>query len=71
MPLIKCKECGKEISDKIKTCIHCGCPVEQKIKCKECGKELNITDKKCNNCGFPIKNKTNYNNEMINFFKKN
>lgn len=30
MALIKCSECGKEISDKAKTCIHCGCPVEKK-----------------------------------------
>lgn len=28
MSLIICKECGKEISDKAKQCIHCGCPVE-------------------------------------------
>lgn len=28
MALIKCKECGKEISDKAKRCIHCGCPIE-------------------------------------------
>ena len=27
MALIKCKECGKEISDKATTCIHCGCPI--------------------------------------------
>ena len=26
MTLIKCGECGKEFSDKTKTCIHCGCP---------------------------------------------
>jgi len=24
MALIKCPECGKEISDKAKKCIHCG-----------------------------------------------
>lgn len=28
MALIKCSECGKEISDKAATCIHCGCPIE-------------------------------------------
>lgn len=28
MSLIKCSECGKEISDKATTCIHCGCPVD-------------------------------------------
>lgn len=27
MALIKCKECGKEISDKAKMCVNCGCPV--------------------------------------------
>lgn len=28
MALIKCPECGKEISDKAKSCPHCGCPIE-------------------------------------------
>ena len=28
MALIKCEDCGKEISDKASACIHCGCPVE-------------------------------------------
>ena len=27
MALIKCPECGKEISDMASTCIHCGCPL--------------------------------------------
>lgn len=34
MALIKCPECGKEISDQSKTCIHCGFPLERK-KSKE------------------------------------
>lgn len=29
MALIKCPECGKEISDKAPACIHCGCPMNQ------------------------------------------
>ena len=29
MALIKCKDCGKEISDKSKACIFCGCPVPE------------------------------------------
>lgn len=29
MALIKCPECGKEISDKAPTCINCGCPIEK------------------------------------------
>lgn len=28
MALIQCPECGKEISDKVKSCPHCGYPVE-------------------------------------------
>ena len=27
MALIKCSECGREISDKATACIHCGCPI--------------------------------------------
>lgn len=27
MALIKCPECGKEVSDKAPACIHCGCPL--------------------------------------------
>ena len=27
MALIKCPECGKEISDKSKICVHCGFPI--------------------------------------------
>ncbi len=27
--LIKCSECGKEISDKASACIHCGCPISK------------------------------------------
>lgn len=29
MALIKCSECGKEISDKATTCIHCGNPISK------------------------------------------
>ena len=27
MALIKCPECGKEVSDKAQNCINCGCPL--------------------------------------------
>lgn len=33
MALINCPECGKEVSDKAKSCIHCGYPINvKKIK---------------------------------------
>ena len=66
MALIKCNECGKEISDKAKTCIHCGCPIEQEIKCVECGCILNGKDKICKKCGCPINNKKISNNFSLN-----
>lgn len=29
MALITCPDCGKEVSDRAKSCIHCGCPLEK------------------------------------------
>ena len=31
MALIKCPECGKEVSDKAKTCINCGYPLSEVV----------------------------------------
>lgn len=31
MALIKCSECGKEISDKATACVHCGCPLHASV----------------------------------------
>lgn len=28
MALVKCPDCGREISNRAKACIHCGCPIE-------------------------------------------
>ena len=45
MALIKCTECGHEISDKAKSCIYCGCPIEeQNIKSIKKG-EIELTNK--------------------------
>lgn len=40
MALIKCKECGKEISDTAINCPHCGCPVEIKKNTEEIEQEI-------------------------------
>ena len=42
MALIKCPECGKEVSDKAKQCIHCGYPLDSVNMNKYCI----ISDKK-------------------------
>ena len=32
MSLIKCPECGQDISDKAENCIHCGYPIKQYLE---------------------------------------
>lgn len=64
MALIKCPECGKEISDKSDKCIHCGFPVYmkvnmaiEKVKCDYCGALNEVYQLYCNNCGASIEKK--------------
>ena len=40
MALIKCCECGKEISDKSESCPTCGCPTIESVKELEKNKQL-------------------------------
>lgn len=56
MALIKCPECGKEISDKAKACPKCGCPIDDKEDKKEEKKEskIKLVAAKCPNCGSNI-----------------
>lgn len=64
--LIKCVECGKEISDKSESCPNCGCPTKLSIveiekqtykeslmfKCPVCKKEFINGTFKCDLCGY-------------------
>ena len=58
MSLISCPECGQEISDKAKKCIHCGkILIEEELPkkfCAECGKEIPADSKECMFCGYPV-----------------
>lgn len=57
MALIKCPECGNEISDKAKTCVNCGAIItvnEKKVICSECETILDGETNVCPNCGCPI-----------------
>lgn len=51
MALIKCKECGNDISDKAACCPHCGVPVEKEIYCSNCGEKVPATEQYCPKCG--------------------
>ena len=61
-----CFECGREISDKGETCIHCDCPLNVTLekaykvtKCPECGTERKPGDTKCF-CGLIYENYEDY-----------
>ena len=56
MALIKCKECGKEISSNAKICPNCGYKNDAKT-CPECGKIVKHTDTVCPDCGYPLQKK--------------
>lgn len=60
MALIKCKECGSEISSTAKSCPHCGYKNDNKV-CPECGNSVGINDKVCSSCGFPLQKKNTQN----------
>ena len=50
MALIKCSECGADMSDKAKACPKCG--FENKIKfCPDCGKKISKEAIMCPECG--------------------
>lgn len=63
MALIKCSNCGKEISDKAKACPQCGqvvvlsVPAAEEVKpilCEECGTAVPDGMDACPNCGCPV-----------------
>ena len=60
MALIKCVECGKEVSSSAKVCPHCGIKLNLS-SCPECGVRLKGDETVCPDCGYPIKNKTTSN----------
>lgn len=58
MAMIHCPECGQEISDKAKKCIHCGKVLIEEViktkKCSECGTENSLEATECVHCGCPF-----------------
>lgn len=42
MALIKCPECGSEISDKSEVCIKCGCPLRKNVVEDDCSNESSM-----------------------------
>ena len=71
MALIKCSNCGNEISDKAKKCPHCDYQLIEEINnpkntsiCEDCGMEIPIDAKSCPQCGCPVSLKDMGTNEQ-------
>lgn len=58
MAMTTCPNCGEQISDKAKKCVHCGAVLipEEKKYCPDCGTELEEGMESCPKCGCPIEN---------------
>lgn len=57
MALIKCPNCGTDVSEKAKQCPNCGETLQtQKVEkvCEECGYELDDNTTICPKCGCPV-----------------
>lgn len=69
MALIRCPECGKEISDKAKKCPNCGkILIEEKSEtkiCGECGKENLIDATECVCCGCPFEDEKKFEKDVV------
>ena len=51
MAIIKCPECGHEVSDQARTCPHCGIDIAGKItRCPDCGEAIFKEQERCPNC---------------------
>ncbi|MBE5878085.1 MAG: zinc ribbon domain-containing protein [Lachnospiraceae bacterium] len=70
MALIKCPECGREISDKATLCIGCGFPIKEYLEdarmsvpskemCPYCGSENIDNNGYCDDCGMLIASHSN------------
>lgn len=74
MAMIKCPECGQDISDKAQKCVNCGHPLEhienKTKKCPECGKDIDNNAVECPFCGCPIEENIRENNISYNKNKK-
>lgn len=55
MAIIKCPECGHQVSDQAKTCPSCGIEIYGKImRCPECGDVVFNNQEICPNCHHPL-----------------
>lgn len=53
--IIKCPECGHQVSDRARVCPSCGIDIAGKVtRCPDCGEYIFKDDRECPNCHCPI-----------------
>ena len=71
MALIKCPDCGKEVSDIAEACPNCGRPIkdegiyESTLKCPNCGRQVFEITSNCPDCGTSLRRKLNKNQLLL------
>lgn len=53
MAIIKCPECGGNVSDSAATCPHCGFSLADLKRCSQCNHVITENDASCPECGSP------------------
>ena len=65
MALIKCPECGKELSDKATSCPNCGVPLNNQKFCIHCGSKIDKDCVVCPQCGKQVQELTSNDKNII------
>lgn len=72
MALIKCPECGNNVSDKSDKCVHCGFPIYMQVnmsigkkKCSYCGCINEKYQNNCKNCGASFTDEVTNNEQPV------
>ena len=52
MAIMKCPDCGQDISDQAPKCVYCGQKITRKVLCPECKEQIKEGLKQCPKCGY-------------------
>lgn len=63
--LIKCPECGQDVSDKANICPNCGTTIKKKF-CSHCGERIDVDCVVCPHCGKQVGSLKDDKNIIIN-----
>ncbi len=65
MALIKCPECGREISDNASNCPGCGYTFTETKFCRHCGEKIAVDSVVCTKCGRQVEDMSSKNPHII------